>query len=189
MKLTKELINKLIIFFSILILGVVFDQVSKSLIVKYIPLGDSKTIIDNFFFFSHTKNTGAAFSILEGNILFLTIVSIVEVVFFGFLIFKKQIFGLLKKESKEIGLIPLISFSLIVSGGLGNLIDRIRLGYVVDFLHFYFGKLGDYAIFNVADSLVTIGAVILVVYFIFFDKKEVVKEESEEETNDITSEG
>lgn len=74
-----------------------------------------------------------------------------------------------------------LSLILIISGGIGNLIDRIFYGYVVDFIEFLFV---DFAIFNLADCFICIGAALMVVYMLFFDKQEVKEKESNEETAD-----
>ena len=131
-----------IIIFTILLIMV--DQASKLLITNYFEAGDSLTIINNFFRLFYIKNTGAAFGFLM-NSTFLLIYLIIEL--------KKNI------NNDFISL----SLSLIISGALGNLIDRVFRGYVVDFISFIlFNK--EMAIFNVADAFITIGVVILLIY-------------------------
>lgn len=140
---------------SIIILGVIFliiDQASKLLVIKLLNPGDSITIIKNFFYIKYTNNTGAAFSILTGQRIFLIIVALIII---GILIYY------LKKNQVK-GKINILSFSLVIGGALGNLIDRIIRGYVIDFISI---KIGNYnfPIFNIADSLIVIGIFLLLI--------------------------
>lgn len=140
---------------SIIILGVIFliiDQTSKLLVIKLLNPGDSITIIKNFFYIKYTNNTGAAFSILLGKRIFLIVVAILII---GILLYYI-------KKNKVDGKLNIIAFSLIIGGSLGNLIDRIVRGYVVDFISI---KLGSYnfPIFNVADTLIVVGVFLLLI--------------------------
>lgn len=135
---------------------VLLDQIVKELVVKFIS-GNDLILINNFLKFSYVKNTGAAFSIFSGNLLFLIIVTIILI---SYLIYEYR-----KTNNK----INLFAFILIFSGAIGNLIDRISLKYVRDFISFtIFNK--DMAIFNVADMYITFG-VILYIYCILRDEK------------------
>ena len=132
-----------IIILSIVLL--VIDQVSKILAVKLIDINSSIEVIKNFFYLTYTHNTGAAFSILTGQRLLLIIVAIVILVI---------IFNYLRKNKVE-GKIDTLAFSLIIGGSLGNLLDRIIKGYVIDFLDFkIFGY--NFPVFNLADIFITI---------------------------------
>lgn len=142
-------------YFKIIILIIsliIFDQISKVLITNYFEVGDSLSIINNFFRFLYIKNTGAAFGIFMNSKAMLIIVTLMLLVYL-IIELKKNI------NNKVIS----ISLSLIISGALGNLIDRIFRGYVVDFISFtIFNK--EMAIFNVADAFITIGVVLLLIY-------------------------
>lgn len=142
-------------YFKIIILIIsliIFDQISKVLITNYFEVGDSLSIINNFFRFLYIKNTGAAFGIFMNSKTMLIIVTLMLLVYL-IIELKKNI------NNKVIS----ISLSLIISGALGNLIDRIFRGYVVDFISFtIFNK--EMAIFNVADAFITIGVVLLLIY-------------------------
>lgn len=139
-----------IIIFTILLIMV--DQASKLLITNYFEAGESLTIINNFFRLFYIKNTGAAFGFLMNSTFILILITILLLIY---LIIE------LKKNINN-GFISL-SLSLIISGALGNLIDRVFRGYVVDFISFIlFNK--EMAIFNVADAFITIGVVILLIY-------------------------
>ena len=134
---------------TIIILSIIFlviDQISKILIIKLLEPNEVITIIKNFFYIIYTNNTGAAFSILLGKRIFLIVVAILII---GILLYYI-------KKNKVDGKLNIIAFSLIIGGSLGNLIDRIVRGYVVDFISI---KLGSYnfPIFNIADTLIVVG--------------------------------
>ncbi|MBO7698498.1 MAG: signal peptidase II, partial [Erysipelotrichaceae bacterium] len=103
---------------------VILDQYTKNLVVMNIELGKRIPLIDNFFSLTHVRNYGAGFSILQNERVFLTALSIVAIVILTYMLIK----------AKKNDTISIISYILIISGALGNLIDRVRLGYVVDFL-------------------------------------------------------
>lgn len=136
------------------------DQLTKYLTdVFLMPLGTSYPLWEGVFHFTSSHNTGAAFGIFAGGrwlFILLTIVACVAIVWF------------MVKERKRMSLLMRIAFALILGGALGNLIDRLLLGYVRDMLDFC---LIDFAIFNVADSAVSVGAVCLVLDVIFFKGK------------------
>lgn len=137
---------------------IVFDQIIKYLIVKNFSIGEEKILIDNFLKFIYIRNTGAAFGILSGNIVFLIGISLL------------LIFYIVKEMKKNIdNNLSLLSFSLILGGAVGNLIDRIFRGYVVDFISFTLFK-RKMSIFNIADMYITIG-VILLIYIVLKEGK------------------
>lgn len=133
----------------LVVLFTLIDQVSKYLVTN--SLHKDITIIKNIFYLIYTKNDGAAFSILTGKRLFLIIVTI--------LIIAAIIYYLKKNNIKD--KTNIIAFSLVLGGSIGNLIDRIVRGYVVDFISV---KIFNYnfPIFNIADSFICIGVFILV---------------------------
>lgn len=128
----------------------IIDQITKILVIKILPLSGSIEIIKNFFYIIPTNNTGAAFSILIGQRIFLILITIAILAFLIQYIKKNKI------ERK----IDIISFSFIIGGSLGNLIDRIIRGLVIDFISL---KLGNYnfPIFNIADTLIVLGVILL----------------------------
>lgn len=142
----------------ITVLAVILDQVSKYLVTQHIELHGSQAFIPKVLSFYHTRNTGAAFSMLSDHRWVFMVLSVISMAI---------IVHLLYKEYKRHPLMN-VSLSMILGGGIGNMIDRFRLGYVVDFFKFEFV---DFAIFNVADCFVTVGAVLLGVYIIFFEPK------------------
>ena len=150
-----------IIFYIFVILTIVgLDQYTKNLTVIFIKESEEINIIDCFFRLINTKNYGAAFSIMQNQRIILIGLPIVVVLVLGFFLIKN------KNKSK----LETISYLFIIGGGIGNLIDRIFNGYVIDFLDFNFGTY-HYPTFNVADSFATVGVILLCIYFIFFDKK------------------
>lgn len=129
------------------------DQFIKYLVISNINIGSEKIIIDDFLKFIYIRNTGAAFGILSGNIIFLIFITLL------------LIFYIVNEMKKNINNnLSLLSFCLILSGAVGNLIDRVVRGYVVDYISFtLFNK--EMSVFNLADTYITIG-VILLIYII-----------------------
>ena len=147
------------------ILTLVFiDQISKYWILSFLELGESFNLLP-FLDLTLIFNSDIAFGLLDnlGNLgswlLYLLVTSII--IYFTYLT--------LKAESKTESLIML----LILSGGLGNVIDRTIYGYVVDFIHFNFNGYSFY-VFNFADSLITIGAILYIWFFFIRNKDETI---------------
>lgn len=162
----------MILIFAI-ILGIVgLDQLTKALAVIYLQGEPSFPLWQDVLHFTFVKNPGAAFGMLSNARWVFMILSTVAIV--GIL------FYLIKFRPKNKWLT--VSLAMIVGGGIGNMIDRVLLGYVVDFIDF---TLIDFAVFNVADSFVTVGAGILIVYLICdivrdYKKNKKVPEKTEE---------
>jgi signal peptidase II len=135
------------------------DQLTKALVAANIPLGEAVKALPGVFHLTHLHNTGAAFSMLEGGRWFFALVCAAGLIAVAVLIKKKVI------ETP----FELWCLAAIFGGGIGNLVDRIRLGYVVDMFEVEFM---NFAVFNVADIFITCGAVALFVYVLFFDRKE-----------------
>ena len=139
-----------IIFLSIILL--LLDQISKVLVIRLMNVNHSIELIKNFFYLTYTHNTGAAFSILTGKRIFLILIAIVILI---------VIFNYLRKNKIEAKLDKL-AFSLVIGGSLGNLIDRIVRGYVVDFLDVkIFGY--NFPVFNLADTFIVVGVFLLLI--------------------------
>jgi signal peptidase II len=138
----------------------VLDQLTKMIVDRTMPLHHSIPIIDGFFNLTYVRNTGAAFGIFAGSheafrLPFLILVSILAL---GF------VFLMLKRlPDDQIGLITALSF--IIGGAIGNLIDRVLCGEVIDFLDFYWSHY-HWPAFNLADSCITIGVLITLYYLI-----------------------
>ncbi len=141
--------KKLFIFTIIFLLC---DQLSKGLINFYFNLNESIEIIPNFFRLTYVHNQGAAFSMFMGARWFFIIIAIIALnIIYIFFIRDKKL------KNNEI-----VIYSLLISGIMGNLIDRILYGYVIDFLDFtIFGY--NFAIFNFADSFIVVAIIILLI--------------------------
>lgn len=134
------------------------DQWTKWLVVKNIPLFSNVKVIPGLFGLTYTQNTGGAWSMMEGMIWLFVLI---------FLVF--AIAMILELVTKRFGLSKIEHWCLvaILGGGLGNMIDRIRLGYVVDMIRLDFM---NFPIFNVADCFITCGCIALIVHLLFFNK-------------------
>lgn len=134
-----------------IILGVIgLDQLTKWLAVVHLQGEPSVPLWENVLHLTFVKNEGAAFGMLSNSRWVFMVISTVAII--GISVY---LFGF----CKESGWVK-ISLAMIVGGGIGNMIDRLALGYVVDFIDF---TLINFAVFNVADSFVTVGAGILIV--------------------------
>ena len=156
--------RKLLIFVTILALGLPLDQVTKVLVQLKLPLGSQVPIIPGLLNLVHIHNKGAAFGLLSGwsaahAWLFFVATTGLVLGVLGYLLWR------LPDDHWPAGL----GYSLILTGALGNLIDRVRLGEVVDFIDVYWGRY-HWPAFNVADSLVCVGTAILV-WVIIRDEK------------------
>lgn len=142
----------------IFIAAVVFlDQWTKHLVKASIALNDTVPLLKDIFHFTHIHNYGAAFSLLEDQRIFLILLP--AIITTGILFY-------LARWRKKTHWMMLLSLSLIAAGGIGNLIDRIGRGYVVDFLDFRF-----FPVFNVADISVCFGCGMLVLYLFLVEPK------------------
>ena len=141
---------------SIIIL--IIDILSKVLIKHFILLGSRITIIPNILYITYVRNTGAAFSILRNNTFILIMLTIVII---GFLFFYLK--------DKEIRKLENIGYGLILGGAIGNLLNRIIYGYVIDFIDIYIFKY-DYPVFNIADIAIVVGVLLLIIDIIRGEK-------------------
>lgn len=137
-------------------LFVIFDQLVKFIVRKNMMVGDSIDVIGRIFSITYVRNSGAAFGSLMGKSIILKFAPIVLVIL---------MIVLLEKYINSHILFTL-SMIFIISGGIGNLIDRWVLGYVTDMFDFHF-----WPVFNVADIFVVVGCIILIAFVMFFDKE------------------
>jgi len=143
-----------IIYGFIALILLTIDRLTKLAITTNIIEGDKITIINGFFNITNVKNEGAAFSILQGKQVLFYVITIIALAFFIYLFIKA------KNNTLE-----RVSCTLMFAGALGNFIDRLMNGYVVDFLDFII--LGwDFPVFNFADICLTIGAFLLIISLI-----------------------
>lgn len=134
----------------LIVVLIVIDQIVKFWTVEHIPLGMVQDFIPNFMSLAYLRNYGAAYSMLQNQQWFFIIVTIVTVT--GLIVYYV-------KNSKG-SMWLLFSLSLMIAGALGNFIDRLRLGYVVDMFHLDFI---NFPIFNMADSYLTVGVLCLLI--------------------------
>ena len=148
------------LWFTLFALGIVaVDQWTKILVLEHIPLYSHVEAIPGLFHFTYVRNTGAAFSSFAGaQWLFAVIfLALTAAIFYEY--FKKR----LPFTTAERWLI-----AAIYGGGLGNMIDRIRFGYVVDMIEVDFMR---FAVFNVADCFITCGSILLLLHLVFCNKE------------------
>ncbi len=140
------------------LLVVAADQFVKYLTVTYIPLGGEAAFLPGILGFTYVRNTGAAFSSFQGYQWLFVLV---------FLAFTALIVWEYFRQSLPFTKFERWCVAAIYGGGLGNMIDRLRLGYVVDMIQTEFM---DFPVFNVADCFITCGCIALMVSLIFFNK-------------------
>lgn len=138
------------------LLVVAFDQLTKWLVRMRVPLHDSVEVVPNLLDITHVRNTGAAFGFLNGvdfpgKTLVIAVVAMVALI--GVALYS----GTLSTQQ----LLPRLGMALIIGGAAGNLIDRIFIGSVVDFVDAYWGTFHFWA-FNVADSAITVGVALMI---------------------------
>lgn len=136
--------------------AVAIDQLSKTWVVNHIP--PDIPVWDGVFHLTFTKNTGAAFSSLEGQ---QWLFALVMVLFIAFIIWE------FPKKRMEFTTVERWMIVSVFAGGVGNMIDRLRLGYVIDMVEVEFM---NFAVFNVADIFITCGCIFLVAHLILFNK-------------------
>lgn len=155
----------LYILIAVLILGL--DIGTKILAKTFLAGEESIRLIDGVFHLTYVENRGAAFGIMQGGWIFFIIIAVV-VAF--------VVVWILRKYRERPPMLNL-GLSFLCAGALGNTIDRVIQGYVVDFFDF---TMIDFPVFNIADIFVCAGAVLLAVYFVFFDADSQKKETGDE---------
>ena len=161
----KDLIKKknpieYIIYWAIYTSVIALDMMTKFLSYAILRLVDTVPIIKGVIHFTYVENRGAAFGMLkEHRWVFITISSVVSLAILAYLLLGHA-------DSRLLG----VSLAMISAGGISNLIDRVSLGYVVDFIDF---RLINFAVFNVADSCICIGAGLTILHLILEMKKEI----------------
>lgn len=145
------------------------DQISKYAAASELKGRDKIILWKGVLSFEYLENSGAAWGVFSGRILFLTLLTIFFTLILFMIIIKIE--KAVIRTNDKIKLFSVIQFLLVLlaSGALGNLVDRLRFGYVVDFIQFEFM---EFPIFNIADCYVTVSALILVVILLFFLKEE-----------------
>jgi signal peptidase II len=145
----------------IIVLLIGIDQASKMWALNSLKEMGSIPIIENVFHLTYVENRGAAFGMLQNNQSIFIIVALAA-----------SVFGLHYLHTKKVNFLGKASIILIIAGAIGNLIDRIRIGFVVDYFDFRF--IWEY-VFNIADIFVVVGTIMLCAYIIFFQEEKQVK--------------
>jgi signal peptidase II len=143
------------LFLGLALVIVLLDQWTKTMVLTQIPLHDSVTVIPGFFNLTHVQNNGAAFGFFSG-MASPTKTMILNLIAMGILVFVASF----SFKSPATAWLLQLGLALTMGGAVGNLIDRVRLGAVTDFLHFYIGDFHWWS-FNVADSAITVGVCFL----------------------------
>lgn len=157
----------MILWAVIAVLIIIADQVAKYLVVQNIGAYDIVSVIPKVLEFVYVKNTGAAFSILDNMTWLLGLISVAFCVL--------AVIFVMKKQPKDKML--MLSISMLFGGAMGNGIDRIFRGFVVDFIETAFI---DFPVFNIADVAITGGAIILIIYIIKKDAEEMKNKEKKD---------
>lgn len=136
----------------VVIISLLLDIGSKFLVSRIFILNESKTIIDNFLNITYVRNTGAAWSILDNNTWIVTVISLLIIIGIIYYVYRNRV----SKKILKIG------YGLILGGAIGNFIDRIVYGYVIDFIDIdIFGW--NYPIFNLADMFIVVGVILVMI--------------------------
>ena len=148
------------IYMALMAAGIVAaDQLSKLWILDNLPLYEQISVIPGLFHLTYVQNTGAAFSSFQGQLwLFILLFAVLTVAVIWEFVTKKMGFSKFERWC----------IAAIYAGGLGNMIDRLRLGYVVDMIEVEFM---NFPVFNVADCFICCGCIVLMISLIFFNKE------------------
>lgn len=161
------------LFVLLLALIILLDQITKNYFATNFEYKEVRPVIDGFFYFTYHRNPGAAWSFLAGvswaQTFFkvMTIIALLAFVFFYFYSIKNNYTWL------KVGLL------FAIGGTIGNFIDRIVLGEVIDFLGFIFGSY-YFPIFNIADSFLVVGTIMMLIHLLFLDKEAIFKKNDAE---------
>lgn len=140
------------------ILIILGDQISKLAAIKYLKGKGPYVIIEDFFQLYYVENTGAAFGILKNGRVFFIIISILVIIFVTLFMYRYL---------STLTITMRIALAMFLGGAIGNLIDRIRFGYVVDFLSFRLPWGYDFPVFNIADTFIVVSTILIMALIIF----------------------
>lgn len=150
-----------LVYYFIALAIIILDQVTKWLVVQHMEIRESIPLIENVLYLTSHRNAGAAFGILQGQLWLFVIATIVVVGVVTYYIQKYT------KDQKWFG----VSLGLVLGGAIGNFIDRLLQGAVVDFIDVYIFAY-NFPIFNVADSALVVGVIMLMIHVFLEEKKE-----------------
>jgi signal peptidase II len=138
---------------------IVLDQFSKYWISAELPTGGRITVIEDIFYITYTTNTGAAWGLFSEHTEYLAIFSIISTLVLVYILM------LMRRRFAS------LSLAMVIGGAIGNAIDRIRVGSVIDFIDVNLFGYNDFPIFNVADCAITAGVSLLVIYVLFVHRE------------------
>ena len=165
----------LIILISTICASVMIDQITKAIVTSNMEVGETIPVIEDVFHFTYVRNEGAAFGMLAEHRWVFMSLSVIAIAAIGIYLFK------FCKET----LFTKIGLALVVGGGIGNMIDRLTLKYVVDMIDCRFI---DFYVFNFADSCVCVGAGMVILGFLLSIIKEYKEKSRKEAEKDISDE-
>jgi len=145
------------LLFTIPIFIIIVDQITKFLAFKHLKGNEAIVIIDNFLRLFYVENYGAAFGMLKDKRVFFIIVTLIVIFAVAFFMIK---------YSNILGKPVRIALLMLLGGAVGNLIDRIRVGYVIDFISVKLPGGYDFPVFNVADSFIVIGTILIMIFIL-----------------------
>ncbi|WP_352419944.1 signal peptidase II [Proteiniborus sp.] len=149
------------LYVAISLIIIILDQIAKLYAIKLLKMNAPIVIIKDFLQLNYVENFGAAFGILQNKkMVFIIITTMVVIGIITYI-----------RTNTNLTITMKIALSMVIGGAIGNLIDRIRLGYVVDFIDVKFWGLYDFPVFNLADSFIVI-ATLLICYLVIFNKYE-----------------
>ncbi len=153
-------------FFPVILAVVAIDQATKLWIMRHFALYESKVVIADLFNLTYLTNNGAAFSILAGQPAVWR-----QLFFIGAAGAALVFIWIAQRSFGRNSIVYSLSLALIAGGAIGNLIDRIRYGFVVDFLDVYIGA-HHWPAFNIADSAITIGVILFIIKNLLFERQQ-----------------
>lgn len=153
-------------FFPVILAVVAIDQATKLWIMRNFALYESKVVIADLFNLTYLTNNGAAFSILAGQPAVWR-----QLFFIGAAGAALVFIWIAQRSFGRNSIVYSLSLALIAGGAIGNLIDRIRYGFVVDFLDVYIGA-HHWPAFNIADSAITIGVILFIIKNLLFERQQ-----------------
>lgn len=159
--LNQQGVKELVFILSIIV--VIADQLSKYIAVERLKGSVSRVIIPEFLKFTYVENYGAAFGILKNKKLFFIIVTLIVIILISLF---------LVKYYYKLNIFMRIGLGLLLGGAIGNFIDRVRFGYVVDFISVRLFNSYDFPVFNIADMSIVCGTIIILILTLF-DKQEI----------------
>nr|WP_211171033.1 signal peptidase II [Bacillus sp. DNRA2] len=150
-----------VFYYIIAFFVILLDQFTKWLIVKNLELGESITIIDQYLYITSHRNRGAAWGILQGQMWFFYIITVIVII--GIIVYIQKV---IKNKNRLTG----ISLALMLGGAIGNFIDRVARKEVVDFINTYIFEY-DFPVFNIADSALVIGVILLMIQMLLEERQ------------------